>query len=85
MGDTTEVDVLIIGAGKKKIVPALLKLFHNMHIKLGISGIFASKRWLDLHPHARLVILDRDNCVGGTWNSRKLLMLTFSLISDNCI
>jgi dimethylaniline monooxygenase (N-oxide forming) len=37
----------------------------------GISGIFAAKFWLDTHPDSRLVILDRDNCIGGTWNSRE--------------
>ncbi|CAG8952777.1 hypothetical protein HYFRA_00009022 [Hymenoscyphus fraxineus] len=40
-------------------------------IGAGISGIYAAKLYLDLHPEAKLVILDRDNCVGGTWNSRR--------------
>ncbi|EED24571.1 dimethylaniline monooxygenase, putative [Talaromyces stipitatus ATCC 10500] len=51
MGDVSEVDVLVIGAG--------------------ISGISAAKFWLDTHPNSQLVILDRDNCLGGTWNSRR--------------
>ncbi|KAH8594037.1 flavin-binding monooxygenase-like protein-like protein [Bisporella sp. PMI_857] len=40
-------------------------------IGAGISGIYAAKFYLDIHPNSRLVILDRDNCVGGTWNSRR--------------
>ncbi|PQE08071.1 cofactor FMO1 FAD enzyme protein [Rutstroemia sp. NJR-2017a WRK4] len=31
----------------------------------------ASKCYLDFHSDATLLILDRDNCVGGTWNSRE--------------
>ncbi|KAJ5897190.1 dimethylaniline monooxygenase [Penicillium tannophilum] len=51
MNDSSEFDVLVIGAG--------------------ISGIFAAKFWLDMHPESRLIILDKDNCVGGTWNARR--------------
>ncbi|CAL5870399.1 uncharacterized protein PFLUO_LOCUS4635 [Penicillium psychrofluorescens] len=40
-------------------------------IGAGISGIFAAKFWLDIHPDSRLIILDRDSCIGGTWNSRR--------------
>ncbi|RDL38615.1 uncharacterized protein BP5553_02955 [Venustampulla echinocandica] len=40
-------------------------------IGAGISGIYAAKFYLDMHPGCRLAILDRDNCVGGTWNSRR--------------
>lgn len=37
--------------------------------KTGISGISAAKVYLDFQPNARLVLLERDSCVGGTWNS----------------
>ncbi|MCJ1381095.1 monooxygenase [Xylographa soralifera] len=40
-------------------------------IGAGISGIYAAKFYLDIHPQTQLVILDKDNCVGGTWNSRR--------------
>ncbi|KAF7885626.1 uncharacterized protein EAF02_004135 [Botrytis sinoallii] len=40
-------------------------------IGAGISGICASKHFLEFHPEARLVIIDRDTCVGGTWNARR--------------
>lgn len=53
----------------------------NSHVEPGISGIFAAKFWLDIHPDSRLIILDRDSCIGGTWNSRKstrVLSLIFS-------
>ncbi|KAH6663126.1 putative dimethylaniline monooxygenase, partial [Halenospora varia] len=45
--------------------------FGHMLTNLGISGIFSAKCYLDFYPNARLVILDKDNCVGGTWNSRR--------------
>ncbi|MCJ1246719.1 monooxygenase [Trapelia coarctata] len=51
MGDTHELDVVVIGAG--------------------ISGISAAKFYLDIHPNCRLVVLDKDQHVGGTWNSRR--------------
>lgn len=39
---------------------------------LGISGIYAAKLYLDIHPECGLAILDKDHYVGGTWNSSKL-------------
>ncbi|MCJ1391350.1 monooxygenase [Xylographa bjoerkii] len=39
--------------------------------QLGISGIYAAKFYLDIHPQTQLGILDKDDCVGGTWNSRR--------------
>ncbi|MCJ1433385.1 monooxygenase [Xylographa pallens] len=62
MSDTDNYDVVVIGAGQLKL---------NNFLKLGISGIYAAKFYLDIHPQAQLVILDKDSCVGGTWNSRR--------------
>ncbi|TAQ85770.1 hypothetical protein B7494_g5910 [Chlorociboria aeruginascens] len=45
--------------------------FDVIVIGAGISGIYSAKFYLDTHPHCRLAILDRDDCVGGTWNSRR--------------
>ncbi|KAM0140659.1 hypothetical protein ACHAO1_002345 [Botrytis cinerea] len=45
--------------------------FDIVVIGAGISGIYAAKFYLDIHPQCRLVILDRDTCVGGVWNSRR--------------
>lgn len=73
MTDANEVDVLIIGAGKESLLS--LSSVTNARFNLGISGVFAAKCYLDLHPESRLVILDRDSCVGGTWNSRESELL----------
>ncbi|KAH8655977.1 flavin-binding monooxygenase-like protein-like protein [Tricladium varicosporioides] len=40
-------------------------------IGAGLSGIYAAKFYLDIHPNSQLIILDKDSCVGGTWNSRR--------------
>ncbi|TGO61161.1 hypothetical protein BCON_0029g00020 [Botryotinia convoluta] len=47
------------------------RIFDIVVIGAGISGIYAAKFYLDIHPQCRLVILDRDTCIGGVWNSRR--------------
>ncbi|TGO17631.1 hypothetical protein BTUL_0016g00990 [Botrytis tulipae] len=47
------------------------RAFDIVVIGAGISGIYAAKFYLDVHPQCHLVILDRDTCVGGVWNSRR--------------
>ncbi|KAF7952365.1 uncharacterized protein EAE97_001862 [Botrytis byssoidea] len=46
-------------------------IFDIVIIGAGISGIHAAKFYLDIHLQCRLVILDRDPCVGGVWNFRR--------------
>ncbi|KAL8748809.1 MAG: hypothetical protein Q9184_007077 [Pyrenodesmia sp. 2 TL-2023] len=41
-------------------------------IGAGISGIAAAKFYLDVHPHCKLVILEKDRSVGGVWNSQRV-------------
>ena len=38
-------------------------------LSLGISGIYATKFYLDVHPDCKVIVLDRDSCIGGVWNS----------------
>lgn len=38
----------------------------------GISGIAAAKFHLDVHPKCRLVILEKDQSVGGVWSSERV-------------
>ncbi|KAL8869774.1 MAG: hypothetical protein Q9174_004019, partial [Haloplaca sp. 1 TL-2023] len=38
----------------------------------GISGIAAAKFYLDVHPHCKLVILEKDDSVGGVWNGARV-------------
>jgi dimethylaniline monooxygenase (N-oxide forming) len=51
----------------------------------GISGVYAAKFYLDIHPKAQLVILDRDTCVGGVWNSSKLIKTLISFLMLRCL
>lgn len=37
----------------------------------GQSGIVAARFYLDVHPECRLVIVERDGVVGGTWSKGK--------------
>ena len=41
-------------------------------IGAGLSGIAAAKFYLDIHPQSRLVILERDNSLGGVFSSQRL-------------
>ena len=36
-----------------------------------MSGIAAARFYLEVHPECRLVILEKDSCPGGVWNSRR--------------
>ncbi|KAI1347163.1 flavin-binding monooxygenase-like protein-like protein [Xylaria sp. FL0043] len=38
----------------------------------GLTGIVAAQRLLQAHPELRLVILERDYCVGGVWSERRI-------------
>lgn len=59
-------DVIVLGAG-------MAEPFWGMVIELmrtlGIYGIQAARTYLDVHPGARLVILESDSVVGGAWSS----------------
>jgi len=37
----------------------------------GLSGIIAAQRYLDVHPHARLAILEKDADIGGVFSRRE--------------
>ncbi|KAL8703092.1 MAG: hypothetical protein Q9201_003729 [Fulgogasparrea decipioides] len=41
-------------------------------IGAGISGIAAAKFYLDIHPNCKLLIFEKDDSVGGVWNSRRV-------------
>ncbi|KAL9589256.1 MAG: hypothetical protein Q9203_001938 [Teloschistes exilis] len=41
-------------------------------IGAGISGIAAAKFYLDIHPACKLILLEKDDSVGGVWNSRRV-------------
>ncbi|KAL8674406.1 MAG: hypothetical protein Q9168_001198 [Polycauliona sp. 1 TL-2023] len=38
----------------------------------GICGIAAAKFYLDIHPHCRLILLEKDASVGGVWNQSRV-------------
>lgn len=64
-------DIVVIGAGNSTFQNSQYKFHILTHFMIGISGIYAAKFYLDIHPQCRLMILDRDTCVGGVWNSSK--------------
>ena len=35
----------------------------------GLYGIQAARYYLDIHPYAKLAILESDDVVGGVWSS----------------
>ncbi|KAK0507822.1 hypothetical protein JMJ35_009711 [Cladonia borealis] len=41
-------------------------------IGAGLYGIQAARYYLDIHPNARLCILESDNVIGGTWSSKRI-------------
>ena len=38
-------------------------------IGAGTSGIASARFYLDVHPDAKVVLLERDHSVGGVWSS----------------
>ena len=69
MSNGSKFDVVVIGAGETARPLCAKKSGIDSNLELGISGIYSAKFYLDIHPDCQLVILDRDSCVGGTWNS----------------
>lgn len=44
-------------------------------LQAGLYGIQAARYYLDIHPEARLIIVESDNVVGGTWSSSEATTL----------
>jgi cation diffusion facilitator CzcD-associated flavoprotein CzcO len=38
-------------------------------IGAGTSGIAAARFYLEVHPEANVVVIERDNSVGGVWST----------------
>lgn len=38
----------------------------------GLYGIQAARTYLDIHPRSRMLVLESDNVIGGTWSSSKV-------------
>lgn len=61
-------DVVVLGAGMAHgLGGPLIKLMGT----IGLYGIQAARTYLDVHPGARLAILESESAVGGTWSSSK--------------
>ncbi|KAK4940290.1 hypothetical protein LTR10_019610 [Elasticomyces elasticus] len=41
-------------------------------IGAGSSGVVSARFYLDVHPDAKVVVLERDNAVGGVWSSERV-------------
>lgn len=67
-------NVIVIGAGEiyrflvTQSFLAVEKLTSD-GAEIGISGIAAARFYLDVHPDCRLVILEKDQCLGGVWST----------------
>lgn len=44
-------------------------------LQSGLYGIQAARYYLDIHPEAKLIIVESDNVIGGTWSSSKASIL----------
>jgi hypothetical protein len=65
-------DVVVVGAGKSRSGLFISKSGMCVdHLLPGVTGIIAAQRYLDAHPEARLVILEKDSCIGGVFSKRK--------------
>jgi hypothetical protein len=75
-------DFIVIGSGIEYFFSPLRKsknfttkvrfLFFTKHqlirISIGLSGLAFARFQLDIHPEARLTILEADDCLGGVWS-----------------
>jgi cation diffusion facilitator CzcD-associated flavoprotein CzcO len=69
MDDDSQYDVVVVGAGTH-----IFALYHTSKLTHeGISGIAFSRFYLDVHPQARVVILEREDGPGGVWSRGKLV------------
>ncbi len=66
---TGDFDVIIIGAGLHYHQPQSTEILNDTDLNLGLYGIQAARYYLDIHPEAKLCILESDDVVGGTWSS----------------
>ena len=46
----------------------------------GTSGIVAARFYLDVHAEAKVVIIERDNAVGGVWSRGESLVFQWVAI-----
>ena len=68
--EEAEVDVAIIGAGKSCLQKLnTWKRTLKAAINLGLGGIAFARFYLDTHPHCRLMIFEKDGCIGGVWSA----------------
>lgn len=38
-------------------------------VDIGLSGIAFARFYLDTHPECRLMIFEKDGCIGGVWSA----------------
>lgn len=71
-------NVVVVGAGESYTPWSSLSIESNcLTVVIGISGLAAAKFYLDVHPDCRLIILEKEKCLGGVWStSEKFFFLT---------
>lgn len=75
--ESSELHVAIIGAGK---LCRSHDEFNNQTLfNLGLAGITFARFYLDTHPACRLLILEKDGCIGGVWNAGRQRHYPYSI------
>ena len=64
-------DVVIIGTGESAHDALCRSHESNRPHVVGLYGIQAARYYLEVHPNAKLVLLEADDVIGGTWSSSR--------------
>lgn len=65
-------DVVIVGTGEHQpSKTSRRQRLTDYGDSAGLYGIQAARYYLDVHPDAKLLLLEADDVVGGTWSSSR--------------
>ncbi|KAL9053509.1 MAG: hypothetical protein Q9206_003903 [Seirophora lacunosa] len=66
-------DVVIVGTGEHQpSKTSRRQRLTDYGDSAGLYGIQAARYYLDVHPDAKLLLLEADDVVGGTWSSKRM-------------
>lgn len=65
-------DVIVVGAGEFDTLWTVEIAATKLYLHLGWCGLVAAKTYLQICPTARLLIVDGDSSIGGTWSKDRL-------------
>lgn len=69
-----ELDLVVVGAGRshQSSSPRCPPVLASANIDLGWFGLAAAKTYIELHPNEKIVVIEGDNSIGGTWSEGRL-------------